>query len=338
MVVATNQTLNEIHKELAPIQKPWPSSPCVSCNRTHGSKSIFSSPVGAAPSRCRAGALRVHRHGAAAAELLVRHVLRQGDCSSGALTSPCAAPACTGRTTRRTRSGRRRPPAAGSRGASTPSSPAQWPAGACSSPRTPRAAKARCPSWWPTWRARRQHPQGRRAHWAGRRVLGRRVHHLREGGVPRNSTVQNTVWHAGPLSGGEIATRSTAAPNLRSAQNLRARPGNLAAGGVYTRPRVHGNFFSHAWDGIESCWRCILLILQKKSYEWIGECFGNCRRRSRPEIFFIAEHTSTSKFYDWWSNSGPNTPKSVFPFKEQDELTKWRHILITRNHKMNIPS
>lgn len=236
MVVATNQTLNEIHKELAPIQKPWPSSPCVSCNRTHGSKSIFSSPVGAAPSRCRAGALRVHRHGAAAAELLVRHVLRQGDCSSGALTSPCAAPACTGRTTRRTRSGRRRPPAAGSRGASTPSSPAQWPAGACSSPRTPRAAKARCPSWWPTWRARRQHPQGRRAHWAGRRVLGRRVHHLRDGGAAGEQ--HGALWRGN-----------------RDAQHGRAEPAeNLAAGGVYTRPRVHGFFFPRVgwnWELLE---------------------------------------------------------------------------------------
>jgi hypothetical protein len=63
--------------------------------------------------------------------------------------------------------------------------------------------------------------------------------------LPGNSTVH---------CGGEIATRSMAAPNLRK----------ISRQVGYTHDRESTDFFSHAWDGIESCWRCILSILQKK--------------------------------------------------------------------------
>ncbi|CAN6290355.1 unnamed protein product [Urochloa humidicola] len=48
--------------------------------------------------------------------------------------------------------------------------------------------------------------------------------------LPGNSTVQNTVWQAGPLSGGQIAPHPTSAANLQSAQKLDFLSGGKSTG------------------------------------------------------------------------------------------------------------
>nr|XP_034571011.1 cytochrome b561 and DOMON domain-containing protein At5g47530-like [Setaria viridis] len=56
--------------------------------------------------------------------------------------------------------------------------------------------------------------------------------------LPGNITVQNTVWRAGPLSGGRIAPHPTSAANLRSAQKLDFLSGNHRSAGA-PNSRVH---------------------------------------------------------------------------------------------------
>ncbi|CAD6209994.1 unnamed protein product [Miscanthus lutarioriparius] len=48
--------------------------------------------------------------------------------------------------------------------------------------------------------------------------------------LPGNRTLQNTVWQAGPLSGGGIATHPTAPPNLQSTQKLDFLSGSRITG------------------------------------------------------------------------------------------------------------
>ncbi|XP_004987130.1 cytochrome b561 and DOMON domain-containing protein At5g47530 [Setaria italica] len=60
----------------------------------------------------------------------------------------------------------------------------------------------------------------------------------RVGTNPVNITVQNTVWRAGPLSGGRIAPHPTSAANLRSAQKLDFLSGNNRSAGA-PNSRVH---------------------------------------------------------------------------------------------------
>jgi hypothetical protein len=55
--------------------------------------------------------------------------------------------------------------------------------------------------------------------------------------LPGNRTVQNTVWQAGPLSGGEIMPHPTAPPNLQSTQKLDFLSGSRLTGAGATKSR-----------------------------------------------------------------------------------------------------
>ena len=48
--------------------------------------------------------------------------------------------------------------------------------------------------------------------------------------LPGNDTVQNTVWQAGPLSGGKIAAHPMSGPNLQSTMRLDFLSGGRSAG------------------------------------------------------------------------------------------------------------
>lgn len=66
--------------------------------------------------------------------------------------------------------------------------------------------------------------------------------------LPGNSTVQNTVWQAGPLSGGEIAQHPMAPANLKSFQKLdflsggspSTGAGTTKPGGLLSRRNLRG--------------------------------------------------------------------------------------------------
>ncbi|TVU48076.1 hypothetical protein EJB05_07699, partial [Eragrostis curvula] len=53
--------------------------------------------------------------------------------------------------------------------------------------------------------------------------------------LPGNSTVQNTVWQAGPLSNGQIAPHRASGPNLQSTMRLDFLAGNRTAGAPNSR-------------------------------------------------------------------------------------------------------
>ncbi|CAL4921275.1 unnamed protein product [Urochloa decumbens] len=53
--------------------------------------------------------------------------------------------------------------------------------------------------------------------------------------LPGNSTVQNTVWQAGPLSKGQIAPHPTSAANLLSAQKLDFLSGGRSTGATKSK-------------------------------------------------------------------------------------------------------
>ena len=57
--------------------------------------------------------------------------------------------------------------------------------------------------------------------------------------LPGNSTVQNTVWQAGPLSGGRIAAHPMSGPNLKSTMRLDFLSGGRSAGAGTSNSVVH---------------------------------------------------------------------------------------------------
>ncbi|KAL6649393.1 hypothetical protein ACP70R_013617 [Stipagrostis hirtigluma subsp. patula] len=54
--------------------------------------------------------------------------------------------------------------------------------------------------------------------------------------LPGNATQQNTVWQAGPLSGGRIAPHPTTGPNLRSTMRMDFLNGGRSTGAPSSRP------------------------------------------------------------------------------------------------------
>ena len=57
--------------------------------------------------------------------------------------------------------------------------------------------------------------------------------------LPGNDTVQNTVWQAGPLSGGKIAAHPMSGPNLKSTMRLDFLSGGRSAGAGTSNSVVH---------------------------------------------------------------------------------------------------